>query len=85
MPLLYNFVVIQEHLNMVSGLTRVSVAIIAVKEDEGTLPFNPLDVLIVLEDDVVISSKSWVSSLVLLFGLLYALHISYPKKLIVFF
>ncbi|KAF4116607.1 hypothetical protein G5714_004096 [Onychostoma macrolepis] len=38
---------------------KAAVAIIGVKEDEGALPFNPLDVLIVLEDDVVISSKSW--------------------------
>jgi hypothetical protein len=49
------------------------------------LPFNPQDFLIVLEDEVVMSAKSWVSALVLIFGLLYALHISYPKKLTVFF
>lgn len=55
------------------------------EDEEKSLPFNPDDILIVLEDEVVMSTKSWVSALVLLFGLLYALHISYPKKLTVFF
>jgi len=49
------------------------------------LPFDPQDFLIVLEDELVMSTKSWVSALMLIFGLLYALHISYPKKLTVFF
>jgi len=49
------------------------------------LPFDPQDFLIVLEDEVVMSTKSWVSALMLIFGLLYALHISYPKKLTIFF
>lgn len=39
----------------------------------------------VLEDQVVMSHKSWTDSLVILFGLIYALQLSYPEKLSIFF
>uniref|UniRef100_A0A673A2K9 Uncharacterized protein n=1 Tax=Sphaeramia orbicularis TaxID=375764 RepID=A0A673A2K9_9TELE len=42
-------------------------------------------VMIVLEDQVVMSHRSWTDALVILFGLVYALHFSYPEKLSGFF
>ncbi|KAJ8349284.1 hypothetical protein SKAU_G00244140 [Synaphobranchus kaupii] len=65
-----------------------AVSITAVIREDGTsgVPFNPLDISIVLEDQVAICNvKSWPDAVVLLFGLLYALHLSYPKKLVTFF
>uniref|UniRef100_A0A3B5A7P0 PB1 domain-containing protein n=1 Tax=Stegastes partitus TaxID=144197 RepID=A0A3B5A7P0_9TELE len=47
--------------------------------------FLKCHVMIVLEDQVVMSHRSWTDALVILFGLVYALHLSYPDKLSGFF
>ena len=61
------------------------VAVVA--EDEGLtgVPFDPQHVSITLEGQVVMSTRSWTDSLVVLFGLIYALHLSYPENLSGFF
>lgn len=48
-------------------------------------PLTPSIVSIVLEDMVVISHRSWTDALVVLFALVYALHLKYPEKLSGFF
>ena len=61
------------------------VAVVA--EDEGLtgVPFDMQHVSIILEGQVVMSTRAWTDSLVVLFGLIYALHLSYPEKLSGFF
>lgn len=67
-----------------------SVALVSVV-DEGDehlaagVPFRLHYVSIVLEDQVVMSVRSWPDALVVLYGLIYALHLSYPKTLKHFF
>lgn len=51
----------------------------------GGVPFSPRQVFIVLEDQVVMTHHSWTDALVCLFGLIYALHLSYPEKCTGFF
>lgn len=51
----------------------------------GGVPFSPRQVFIELEDQVVMTHHSWTDALVSLFGLIYALHLSYPKKYTGFF
>ena len=55
-----------------------------VAEDEVLtgVPFDPQHVSIILEGQVVMSTRSWTDSLVGLFGLVYALHLSYPEWLL---
>lgn len=65
-----------------------AVALVAVVNEEEVpagVPFETHHVSIVLEDQVVMSHRSWTDSLVILFGLIYALHLSYPEKLSGFF
>ncbi|KAL0962623.1 hypothetical protein UPYG_G00342920 [Umbra pygmaea] len=65
-----------------------AVALVAVVNEEEVpagVPFETHHVSIVLEGQVVMSHRSWTDSLVLLFGLIYALHLSYPEKLSGFF
>ncbi|XP_030609899.1 sterile alpha motif domain-containing protein 3-like [Archocentrus centrarchus] len=65
-----------------------AVALVAdVDEEEAPagVPFSPRQVFIVLEDQVVMTYHSWTDALVCLFGLIYALHLSYPVKCISFF
>lgn len=62
-----------------------AVALVAVVNEEDVpagVPFESHYVSIVLEDQVVMS---WTDSLVILFGMIYALHLSYPEKLSGFF
>ncbi|XP_071373622.1 uncharacterized protein [Centroberyx affinis] len=64
------------------------VALVAVVDEEDVatgIPFQPLHVSVILEDQVVMSHRSWTDALVFLFGLIYALHLSYPEKLSGFF
>lgn len=60
---------------------------VAVVSDEVPVgvAFETHHVSIILEDQVVMSHRSWTDSLVILFRLIYALHLSYPKKLSGFF
>lgn len=65
-----------------------SVALVAVVNEEEVpagVPFETQCVSIVLEGQVVMSHRSWTDSLVILFGLMYALDLSYPEKLSGFF
>ncbi|XP_063054304.1 sterile alpha motif domain-containing protein 3-like isoform X2 [Engraulis encrasicolus] len=63
-----------------------AVTLLALTEDNpSAVPFNPQHVTVILEDQVVLSHKYWVDALVLLFGLIYALHLEYPAKLKGFF
>ncbi|CAI5678291.1 unnamed protein product [Oreochromis niloticus] len=62
---------------------EATIALVAdVDEEEvpGGVPFSPRQVFIVLEDQVVMTHHSWTDALVCLFGLIYALHLSYPEK-----
>ncbi|XP_020359725.2 uncharacterized protein LOC109906433 [Oncorhynchus kisutch] len=48
----------------------------------GGIPIRPAHVSIVLEDKIVMTnSRSWPDALVVVFGLLYSLHLNYPKAL----
>ncbi|KAG8001025.1 hypothetical protein GBF38_004812, partial [Nibea albiflora] len=64
-----------------------AVALVAVVNEEEVLqvPFETQQVSIVLEDMVVMSHRSWTDALVILFALMYALHLKYPDKLSGFF
>uniref|UniRef100_A0A668RUT8 Sterile alpha motif domain-containing protein 3-like n=1 Tax=Oreochromis aureus TaxID=47969 RepID=A0A668RUT8_OREAU len=65
-----------------------TIALVAdVDEEEvpGGVPFSLRQVFIVLEDQVVMTHHSWTDALVCLFGLIYALHLSYPEKCTGFF
>lgn len=65
-----------------------TVSLVAMTEEEdppGGVPFSIKQVFIVLEDQVVMSHSSWTDALVCLFGLIYALHLSYPEKCSCFF
>ncbi|XP_049914827.1 uncharacterized protein LOC126399085 [Epinephelus moara] len=65
-----------------------AVALVAMVDEEDTvsgIPFQPRHVSVILEDQVVMSLKSWTDAVVVLFGLIYALNLSYPAKLSGFF
>lgn len=67
-----------------------TVALVSMANDDDDddvfgVPFSPQKVFIVLEDHIVMSLNKWTDALVCLFGLIYALHLSYPQKCIVFF
>lgn len=48
----------------------------------GGIPIRPAHVSVVLEDEIVMTnSRSWPDALVVVFGLLYSLHLNYPKAL----
>ncbi|KAL0985093.1 hypothetical protein UPYG_G00152820 [Umbra pygmaea] len=48
----------------------------------GGVPIRPANVSIVLEDKIVMTNAlSWSDAVVALFGLLYSLHLNYPKAL----
>lgn len=61
------------------------VAVVNEEEERSGVPFETHHVSIILEDQVVMTHRSWADSLVILFGLIYALHLSYPEKLCSFF
>ncbi|MEQ2192569.1 hypothetical protein XENOCAPTIV_013789 [Xenoophorus captivus] len=65
-----------------------AVALVADVDEEEVpagVPFSPRQVFIVLEDQVVMTHPLWTDALVCLFGLIYALHLSYPEKCTGFF
>ncbi|MED6283784.1 hypothetical protein CHARACLAT_012481 [Characodon lateralis] len=63
----------------------VLVADVDEEEVPAGVPFSPRQVFIVLEDQVVMTHHLWTDALVCLFGLIYALHLSYPEKCSGFF
>lgn len=59
------------------------VALLTVVSDNatGAVHFNPESISVVVEDEVVLRDLPRLTdALVLLFGLIYALHLDYPKK-----
>uniref|UniRef100_A0A672NLC4 Uncharacterized protein n=1 Tax=Sinocyclocheilus grahami TaxID=75366 RepID=A0A672NLC4_SINGR len=65
-------------------ITDCPVALVMVVNRGTACPvhFNPASTAIVVEDDVVMSDiPRFADAFVLLFGLIYALHLDYPKKL----
>lgn len=64
-----------------------AVALFAVVAEEDTaagIPFQPLHVSVILEDQVM-TLRSWTDALVVLFSLVYALNLSYAAQLSGFF
>ncbi|XDV22201.1 hypothetical protein PO909_027150 [Leuciscus waleckii] len=67
------------------GIIETPVALITTITEETADPvhFSPTSISIVVEDDVVMSDiPNLADAFVLLLGLMYALHLDYPKKLI---
>jgi len=74
-----NCVTFQEEMEFYEG----AVALVADVDEEDVpagVPFSPRQVFIVLQDQVVMTHHSWTDAVVCLFGLIYALHLSYPVK-----
>ncbi|XP_058877116.1 uncharacterized protein LOC131733175 isoform X5 [Acipenser ruthenus] len=60
------------------------VAILAVVSDDAEKPvhFNPIKISIVLESEVMVTNLPRLAdAFLVMFGLIYALHLSYPKEL----
>lgn len=67
------------------GIIDTPVALVtSVTEDTAdTVHFSPASISIVVEDDVVMNDiPNLADAFALLLGLMYALHLDYPKKLI---
>uniref|UniRef100_A0A8P4KEN1 Uncharacterized protein n=1 Tax=Dicentrarchus labrax TaxID=13489 RepID=A0A8P4KEN1_DICLA len=67
------------------GIIDTPVALVTVVTEDTADPvhFSPASMSIVVEDDVVMSDiPNLADAFALLFGLMYALHLNYPKKLI---
>ena len=57
--------------------------VMEVTENTGPVCFNPARTAVVVEDEFVLSDiPTFPEAFVLLFGLMYALHLDYPRKLI---
>ena len=63
--------------------TDTSLALLSVVPDStGSIIFSPENISIVIEDEVVMSELPRLAdAFVVLLGLIYALHLDYPKKL----
>ncbi|XDV25460.1 hypothetical protein PO909_029376 [Leuciscus waleckii] len=68
----------------VSNITGTPLALVMeVTENTGPVCFNPARTAVVVEDEFVLSDiPTFPEAFVLLFGLMYALHLDYPRKLI---
>ncbi|KAJ8341951.1 hypothetical protein SKAU_G00342420 [Synaphobranchus kaupii] len=78
----------EDELEIFHGGTVALVSVVDEDEDErlaAGVTVRLLYVSIILEDQVVMSVRSWPDALVVLYGLIYALHLSYPKTLKCFF
>uniref|UniRef100_A0A0F8AUA9 Sterile alpha motif domain-containing protein 3 n=1 Tax=Larimichthys crocea TaxID=215358 RepID=A0A0F8AUA9_LARCR len=64
-------------------ITDTQLALLSVVPDSiGSISFSPGNISIVIEDEVVISELPRLAdAFVVLFGLIYVLHLDYPKKL----
>ena len=60
-------------------------AVVAEEDTAAGIPFQPLHVSVILEDQVVMTLRSWTDALVVMFSLIYALNLSYPAQLSGFF
>lgn len=62
--------------------TPVALVTVVIESTESPVNFSPASTAIVVEDDLVISRIStFADAFALLFGLMYVLHLDYPKKL----
>ncbi|XP_045074312.1 uncharacterized protein LOC123487218 [Coregonus clupeaformis] len=64
-------------------LWDASVVLLTTVSDDATSPvhYHPVRVSVVLEGDVVVSLPRLADAFLVMFGLIYALHLSYPKGL----
>ena len=64
-------------------LGDASVVLLTTVSDNATSPVNyhPLRISVVLEGDVVVNLLRLADAFLVMFGLIYALHLSYPKGL----
>ncbi|KAK1897118.1 Thymidylate kinase [Dissostichus eleginoides] len=64
-------------------LGGVSVALLTVISDNGTsqVQYQPVTISVVIENDIVVSLPRLADAFLVMFGLIYALHLSYPKGL----
>lgn len=64
-------------------LDGVAVALLTVISDHNTSPvhYQPVKISVVIESDAVVSLPRFGDAFLVLFGLIYALHLSYPKAL----
>jgi len=64
-------------------LDDVAVALLTVISDHDTSPvhYQPVKISVVIESDIVISLPRFGDAFLVMFGLIYALHLSYPKAL----
>ncbi|KAK0155076.1 hypothetical protein N1851_002615 [Merluccius polli] len=64
-------------------LGDASVVLLTTVSDDATSPvhYHPVRVSVVLEGDVVVNLPTLADAFLVMFGLIYALHLSYPKGL----
>ena len=64
-------------------LRDASVVLLTTVSDDATspVPYHPVRVSVVLEGDVVVSLPRLADAFLVIFGLIYALHLSYPEGL----
>ncbi|XP_033966395.1 uncharacterized protein [Pseudochaenichthys georgianus] len=64
-------------------LGGVAVALLTVTSDNGTsqVHYQPVTISVVIENDIVVSLPRLADAFLVMFGLIYALHLSYPKGL----
>lgn len=63
--------------------TPVALLTVANDDPTGDSMFNPDSISVVIEDDIVVRSLPRLTdAFIILFGLFYALHLDYPRKLI---
>jgi len=81
----YFFIFLKEEDLDDPGVLSGPVALVSVvgNDESEDASLQPLSISIVLEDEVVVSNlQSWPDAVMVLFGLLYALHLSYPKGMV---
>lgn len=64
-------------------LADASVILLTTVSDDASSPvqYHPVRVSVVLEGDVVVNLPRLADAFLVMFGLIYALHLSYPKGL----
>ena len=64
-------------------LDGVAVALLTVISDNDTRPVHhhPVRISVIIESDAVVSLPRLSDAFLVIFGLIYALHLSYPKAL----
>ncbi|XP_057184496.1 uncharacterized protein LOC130550977 [Triplophysa rosa] len=64
-------------------LLDVAVALLTVVTDNDTSPvhFQPVKISVVIESEIVVNLSRFADAFLVMFGLIYALHLSYPRGL----